>query len=345
MKISFICPFDLEQYTGTPKRTKTTISVAKRCADISVTSSLKQEKFFPFFKRALQSLKQEKPDIIHAVTTLAIPSAVVFKLFSKWKVKIVFEMHGWGWYEVRKNLIKKTIFLFIDCVGLWLSARVIAMSYSEKKFLTQRVWNAKKIIVLWGPVECDGVYVPPEDNKNFIAGYLGNGSWWQGIHYIIGAAKILAEKRKDIFFTLAGFDFSDQEKYPRLPNVSYLGKISEISVVPTLHAADVLLSPRLKEKVSDLQYPHKLSEYLASGRPVIVSSASDQPFVIEKADCGVVVHDMNAENLAHIILHMADLTKEEREKMGQNAFAFAKKNLSSETFEKKLRDIYSSVRS
>jgi glycosyltransferase involved in cell wall biosynthesis len=109
-----------------------------------------------------------------------------------------------------------------------------------------------------------------------------------------------------------------------------------------MKSADALVSPRVKGNVSELQYPHKLSEYLASGRAVIATDVSDQKLILAKADCGFVAAS-SKEGLASAIREFAALSYERRNQLGKNAIEFAKTNLSFSIFKNRIQACYKSL--
>ncbi|HYC34324.1 MAG TPA: glycosyltransferase family 4 protein [Candidatus Paceibacterota bacterium] len=338
MRIAFICPFDIHQLTGTPIRASAVIKAAS-LGEPLVISDQENIGAFRFTLRALSQLSKYKPDIIHAFTTLSVVPAFLYKIFFLSKVKIVFEMHGWSWFETRgnTNLLKRIVFLSLDRFGFAFAHRVIAMSHSQKRFL-EKISKRKKIEVMWGPASSEIIYMKPIERAEFIAGYLGNMSFWQGLPIVLDAAKILLND-KHIRFELAGFKPAGQN-LPELSNVKYLGKIPALEVAATLKCFDVLLSPRLESEVSNLQYPQKLSEYIAAGRPIIATDISDQRKVIEEGGCGIVIKDMDGQKLADALRRISSLSYEERERMGKRAVSFAKEHVSFEVFSKNLLKIY-----
>lgn len=295
-----------------------------------------------FLSKTLSYLRRSRPDVVHGFTTVSILPALLYKIFCNHRAKIVFEMHGWTWFETAGQLtfIRRAVLLIFDYLGLWLADVIIAMSFSQQEFLQRRVPWPKLIKVLWGPVDFDVKYEAPPTREDLIVGYIGNDNFWQGLPFVLGAAQILEKTQPGLKFVLAGFDAADRKKFPRLVNVEYLGRVEREGVPGFIKSCGVMVSPRVKGGVSDLQYPHKLSEYLAAGRPVIASAVSDQPRVIKGAQCGLVVDPLSAEMLAEAIREFSQLPKGESEAMGQGAANFAKEHFVSSSFAAKLRDLY-----
>ncbi len=337
-KITFIAPFDLKRLTGTPIRASITIDAAKKLGDIYVIES-RGLKFFSFCKRTITALRKEKPDSIHGFTTLSIAPALLYKFFFNGRVIIIFEMHGWAWFETKgQNFFKRLAFLLIDILGLWFSNKIIAMSNTEKKFLSKLVYRPEKIFVLWGPVEIVPEYKSPS-NKNVVVGYLGNDSWWQGIDVLVSAAKTLSGE--DAVFKLAGFNSSDKKRFPKIDNVEYVGRVERKNVMGFLQSCNLLISPRLDTMASNLQFPHKLSEYMAAGRPVVVSSVSDQKEIVMSAECGFTLNKIDAASIVKAIKRFTTLSEGDEKKLGENAAKFAKENFLVDSFKEKLKMVYS----
>jgi glycosyltransferase involved in cell wall biosynthesis len=194
-------------------------------------------------------------------------------------------------------------------------------------------------VVIWGPSEFEPVFTDPPSTGGIVVGYIGNAVWWQGLHTLVGAAKIL-EDVPEISFALAGFDASNEMDFPRLPRVSYVGRVERKDIPRFLRSCDVLVSSRLNEGVANLQYPQKLSEYLGAGRPVIVSAANDQPAIVKKAKCGIVVDPMTEGSLASAIQTFAHMSRQTQLEWGMHALDFAKEHLVFDAFAKKIHALY-----
>ena len=300
-KVCFLCPFNLNRLTGTPIRAKTVIRTAMTFTDVSVVttreyseatnvSKLDKATALPYTRLAFAHLRKNAPDIVHCITPLGLLAALPYALFRFGKTKVVFEVHGLTWFELKgTNLFRRVAFGLIDFFGLLFAHHIIAMSYSQTTFYKSFV-SPQRLSVVWGPVDFDVAYSARIPQEKCIVGYLGNHAWWQGLPALIESARILSD-RTDIHFNIGGFDASDDAQFPKLPNITYAGRVEHSNVVAFLRDCDVLASVRIKDTVSETQYPQKLSAYLASGRPVVASDVSDQRRIIESANCGIVIDE------------------------------------------------------
>ena len=338
MKVVFICPFPIERLTGTPIRAKIVIQSVETFSTVETIST--SNRFLKFVSESMGKLQHLKPDVIHGFTTMSIVPMMLYKIAHP-HTKIVFEMHGWSWFETKGQLgiLKRIVFLFLDIFGYLFANSVIVMSCTQKDFLRRWFGGRKNVNVVWGPADFPISFEKPEERDGLLVGYQGNSSWWQGLHILIETARIL-EKNPKIHFQLAGFDSSDKSKFPDRPNIKYLGRFERKDVTKLIKNCDVMVSPRLDGDVSDLQYPQKLSEYLAGGRPVIAFDTSDQRLIVEKANAGFIVGNESAKELAEAIEKFSQLPAESRSKLGENAGKFAEENFSPSVFVRKYEQAY-----
>ncbi len=355
MKTAFIVPFSLDRLTGTPIRAKTTIRARADLSEVCVIATALQSVNLPkeslfsvgrcnlvkFTARTLKILRQEKPTHLHGFTTVSIVPMLVYKLLFSLRVRIVFEMHGWTWLGESRNgrPFTRVAFLVLDYIGLWFASAVIAVSDAYSDFLKKRTWKASRVFSVWDAAEFEVEYQAPPRRDVFVVGYIGGNAWWQGLQSLIGAARILVTRR-DISFVIAGFNPTDREQFPALPNITYPGYVQRDAVVGFIRGCDITISTRIEDVTGDLLFPHKVSEYMACGRAVITSGAGDQPAIIRDARCGTVVTPMTAEALAHAIEQVTLMTSHEREEWGRRALEYAQDKLLYGSFRQKLSNIY-----
>jgi len=359
-KIVFICPFDLNWKRGTPYRAKTIIKRISERFEVLVLSAgefdknnvnlnIYMPKYLPFktlflwisIIKTLFSQKKQ-PIAIHCFTTTAVLPALIYKFILNKKAKIVFEMHGISEFELHNSkFIRRLFYTLLDKIGCKFSDEIIVMSYPMKEFVVSHYGAVRdKVHVMWGPINLDIIpYKNPKIKEKFIVGYGGNDSFWQGFDIILKAAELL-EKYEDIQFNIIGVP---KNKYPDKKNVKFIGKVDDLRYFTEITNCDVLISARIGESVANLQYPQKLSAYLAAGRPVIATDVNDVRMIIEKAMCGTVIQPGDAESLAKSILDYFSLYKKQPEeliKQGKNARKFAEKYLSDRVIGEKLSRIY-----
>lgn len=122
-----------------------------------------------------------------------------------------------------------------------------------------------------------------------VALYSGNIANKQGIEIVVDAARILAH-REDIVFVICGQGPNRAQLETLaagLANVQFHDLQPAERMGGLLALADLHLLPQIPG-AADLVLPSKLTNMLASGRPVIATAAPGTGLAEEVADCGVV---------------------------------------------------------
>lgn len=294
-----------------------------------------------FSVRALLALWRLRPDVVHAVTPGSVPAAVLYRWLRR-DSRLIFEIHGLMRYEMQMAKRRaRWLFSALDRVGLPQADEVIAMSHAQAREI-RRLYSvdAERVHVLWGPVDLDDypfrILQRSRPSGPLRIGYLGGGSFWQDLSTVAQAAAILQADER-LTFLLAGFA---PDQIERSPNIQFLGELAWDQGPRFLTGCDILLSPRVDGQVTALQYPHKLSHYLAAGRPIIGADVNDQGLIIRRAACGLPFVAGDVESLVGAIRRLAGCTDRQRAEMGRRARRFAERYLSLERLVDELRIVY-----
>jgi len=150
----------------------------------------------------------------------------------------------------------------------------------------------------------------------YYAGTLSEGS---GVKLMLEAFDLLPE---DYHLTITGngplADFVSQ-KTESNPRLNYLGVLPRERQLSLLHRAGILLNPRLGSLPENrYNFPSKLLEYLASGRPVVSTMTAD--LAEEYADLVYVCEQENPRVLASTITKVSTLDPEEIKQRSQRAY-------------------------
>jgi glycosyltransferase involved in cell wall biosynthesis len=217
--------------------------------------------------------------------------------------------------------------------------QIIAMSYSQQAYLAEAFGiPAGKIRVIWGPVDLDIFrYREPEKTATLRVGYSGNDFPWQGVDDCLATAELLASEPDVEFLFVTGSGWRTDLR--RLHRVARVEAETREQTAEQLARCDVLLSPR-KGRAADVQYPFKLSSYLAVGRPVVATDVSDQRRIIDAAQCGIVIPSGSPQAIAEAIRRLRDEGRSSRVAMGVRARLFAEEHLSLDKFRSSLLGMY-----
>jgi len=157
---------------------------------------------------------------------------------------------------------------------------------------------------------------------NFIVLYLGDTGLRRGTDTAVEAMNILKESEPDIRLVMVGNNNAEDHKLKQLikdldcEDVVVLEGWQDVSLFPSyVKASDVCISPLKRNLHHDTTYANKIFQYMAMGKPVIVSDSTAQAKVITSENCGLVHEAENPGDLAEKIKQLKS-DNELAEKLG-----------------------------
>ncbi len=290
-----------------------------------------------------------KPDIIIGSSVHPLAVVAAWWLSKKYKAKFIFEVRDlwpqtpidmkiinansitakllYGWEKFMYQKANKIIILFPN-----------ARNYIESKGISSEkiVWipNGVNLERFENPKQLDPdsnlVQLLRENKNNFKVIYTGAHGPANGLSVIIDTATILQRDRTKIHFFLIG-DGAEKDKLQydaekhNLKNINFFSPIPKEQIPDLLRYADLLL--HCFAPIDVFKYgisPNKIYDYLASGKPIIMSVKTSNN-IVQDARAGITVEPGNSESLAKGILKIEKMTAEEREKLGANGRAYVEK--------------------
>ncbi|WP_137869508.1 WcaI family glycosyltransferase [Sphingopyxis sp. 2PD] len=162
--------------------------------------------------------------------------------------------------------------------------------------------------------------IVPQENSKFrklwdvhtrhVALYSGSIARKQGLDMLIETARLLRD-RQDLTFVICGngpFRAQLIEMASGLPNIQFHDLQPREDLGELLNLATIHLLPQ-KRDAADLVLPSKLTNMLASGRPVIAGADAGTGLADEIADCGIAVEPENSDAMAHALVSLLDDSK------------------------------------
>ena len=282
-----------------------------------------------------------RPDIVFVVEPpiACVPGALLAGWLShskKWLHIQDFEVDAAFDLEILKS---KKLRVWISSVETFLMRRfdiVSTISLRMKEKLKQKGVNEESRLLFENWVETDKIYPLtvqsplrfelnlPKDRLIIL--YSGNMGEKQGLEIIIRAAEELRD-REDIYFVLCGAG-SLKDKLETLSrdlnNICFLPlqpleKLNELLNLAYLH-----LLPQ-KSGVEDLVMPSKLTNMMASGKPVIATVMPQTQVANVLDGCGLIVEPGDLRSLCKAIEELISNTEKASE-MGKNARRYVEKH-------------------
>jgi glycosyltransferase involved in cell wall biosynthesis len=183
--------------------------------------------------------------------------------------------------------------------------------------------------------EPDGDRSSLGSRDQFVVTFAGTHGIAQGLPSVLDAAALVADS---VEFVLIGDgpvrDLLISSAATRgISNVRFLPQVPLEKTPPLLAASDALLVPLSKHETFRTFVPSKLIDFMAVGRPVILSAAGEAEDIVERAGSGIVVAPEDPRALADGISWL-QAHPDDAQQMGERGRVFARKRLRSRQAER-----------
>lgn len=155
--------------------------------------------------------------------------------------------------------------------------------------------------------------------------YLGNLDGSRGIDTAIEAIGVLKTKGEMARLSIIGTG-QNIEQFRLLckslgveDRVSITGRLPFSEVQPIMARANIGLIPHYGTEAWSTTIPNKLFDFMAMGKPVIVSSARPTERIVRSEQCGLVFAERNKEDLASAVISLN--SRSARQQLGRNGRA------------------------
>lgn len=268
-------------------------------------------------------------DVIHAGDAGATVAAAAASLWHPHRV--IFDVHGDELQEARVEWqaqpMPRRAYLVLQAMLLTALARRLAdvllvVSEPFRHRYQEKGIPAERIVLVRNGVDTSVFKPAPSRNNGPVrVCYAGGFQAWQAIDVLVDAFTQTADDR--LHFHLIGF--SPQDRSLKANIAARLGNHATLEdwlpthdLIERLGQADVLIIPRTEHPAMRGGCPSKFAEYLAMGKPLIVTEVDETAKFVQQYHCGLVC-EPTADSLARSIRQVATRNEYERKVMGQNA--------------------------
>jgi len=268
-------------------------------------------------------------DVIHAGDAGATVAAAAAS--TGHRQLVIFDVHGdelqetqleWRAQPTLRGLYLRLQARLLTAMASRLADKLLVVSEPFRQRYQEKGIPPDRIVLVRNGVDTS-VFKPvaSRDNGRLIVCYAGGFQAWQAIDVLLDALAQTADDR--LRFHLIGF--SPQDRSLKAKIAARLGSHANLEDwLPTEHLAerlgqaDVLIIPRTQHPSMRGGCPSKFAEYLAMGKPLIVTSVDETAQFVRQYHCGVVC-EPTAGGLARAIGQAATWSERERRVMGHNA--------------------------
>lgn len=193
----------------------------------------------------------------------------------------------------------------VSTISPQMCQKLIEKGVEPKRVVEFRNWaDVNKVM----PLERPSIYRSEWGiTRPNVAVYSGNIANKQGIEIIVAAASKLSH-RKDLLFLVCGNGPNRshlRESAAGLDNIMFQDLQPRDRLSELLGLASVHLLPQI-ENAADLVLPSKLTNMLASGKPVIATATPGTGLAREVEGCGLITPPGDAEAFASAIIRIVD---------------------------------------
>ena len=270
-------------------------------------------------------LSQSRFDAIHLHDLPLVK--VALKLSHKFKIPLVCDYHE-NRPEIMKMYNHTRTFpgKYLISIKQWLryqveyttnTDRLILVTEEAKDYYVSNYGVAPdKITVLPNYISLsrfrvyEGDTGPLNQELSFTAVYFGDTGLRRGTLTILESADIL--KDRNIRFLIIG-DSRDQDYLEtvagekELTNVTFTGRLPVADAIRLINKCHIGLCPFLRNIHHDTTYANKMFQYMALGKPVIVSNCTAQSNFVVREGCGFVFEAGNPADLGNQIIRMTEI--------------------------------------
>ena len=161
------------------------------------------------------------------------------------------------------------------------------------------------------------------DPKEFNLLYIGNTGLRRGTLFLIELMAKLKKVTSEIKLVIVGSSSEDHilksraEELGLSSNVLFAGWKNPKSLPDYIDKSSVCFSPLTRNIHHDTTYANKIFQYMAGGKPLVVSDCPPQKRIVEKYDCGVSYEAQNMTDCLNKVVKLYN-AKGVRNIMGHN---------------------------
>ncbi|MCK4273230.1 glycosyltransferase family 4 protein, partial [bacterium] len=295
-------------------------------------------------------------DVIHAGNPYV---AFPFCLFRRhFQAPVVHDMHGdvisemllmWKLNKFR-NTFHLLEFLLEQRVAIHHSDYHLVVSRPLQELLLAHGVPRKKIRLIRNGVDTEMFRpVGVSQNGTFTVCYAGAYQAWQGVDFLIEAGQMLQDL--DIKLKFMGFRETQYDRKWKEKIKERLGSKAELvdylplqELIRHLQAADILVTCRPHHPANVVSFSTKFGEYLALGKPVLVTDVEETAQFVSKYHCGLVYHP-SASGLAEAIRQAYNMGSSRLRVMGERGRRVAETTFAWEVVSQEYYDFLTSIKS
>lgn len=293
-------------------------------------------------------LRDFVPDIVIASSTYPLDIYPARQISKHYGAKLIYEVHDlWplspielGGYSPKHPFIRVMQKAEDDCYR-YVDAVVSMLPKSEPHMKERGLADGKFFCVPNGIVMDDWMNYPAlsephlstierlHSEGKFVVGFAGAHGIANSLYAAIDAVSGL--KKDNVVFVLVGTGpekerLIEYTKQHQIDNVLFLPPVNKKLIPSLLEHMDALYIGLQRQSLFRFGIsPNKMFDYMMASKPVIQAIDAGNNLV-EEAQCGLYAEPDNIEEIRNSILHLKNMSPEERTRLGKNGKDFVMRN-------------------
>jgi len=303
-----------------------------------------------------------KPDVVyvyHPPAAIAFAAAVIgfFR-----KAPFVYDIQDlWPDTVALSGMISSpAVFTLLDewCKFVYRRARhIVVLSPGFKQQLVHRGVPPAKIDVIYN--WCTETTIQPNApdperasrlglSGHFNVMFAGTMGTAQALDSVLNAAALCRQTLPNVQFVFVGGGVERNRLEKKagdlgLTNVRFLPRQPMSAIGDVLGLADVLLVHLKDHPLFSVTIPSKTQAYMAAGKPVLMAVRGDAAQLVTQSGGGLVCEPENPRSIADTVARFAEMSAEERRRMGEAGKRFYDEQLSLKTGVTKFEALFARI--
>jgi len=304
-------------------------------------------------------VEKYKIDVLHVHDLpFALATCIPGKILRK---PVIFDMHEDYVDMVRYGISRQTklnalllkLLEIEEKLCLRFSTKIIVVTEEERERLAKLGIPEEKIEVIENTEDPDELYdfsIPDFKNifqNKFLISYVGGFSRHRGLEILVKAVPLILNEIPNAYLLLVG-DGIMKDYLIRMvkdlgieDKVTFTGWVNFRDAMGYIKTSDICAIPYHKTRQTDKSFPHKLSQCMYFGKPILVSNVRSLKRIIKETECGIIFKAGDHKDLARKIVEAKkqDILK----RLGENARIAFEKKYNWRNTSKKLIKLYNTL--
>lgn len=287
-----------------------TIEISGLARDVRIAGE------YAAFRALVHTLKTEKPDVLHLNSTkagtLGALAAFIYKCSPHHRpIRVIFTVHGWGFYEARPWVTNAAIFLASWCASL-LQDYVITICTRDRETAHTFI-SHKKVVYIPNGIREPNLFTrneartilarqmgSPIDRDTLVVGTIAELTRNKNIITLINAAALMRQGGMRPAFVVVG---GGEDHAMLTREIAMRGLTNSFRLAGFIPDAERLLAgfdifalPSVKEGL-----PYALMDAMAAGLPCVATLIGGIPDLITNGINGTIIPSRSTTALAHAL--------------------------------------------